>query len=50
MGSCFPFLSGEDNAHELALLFPIEVLTHTNTHTKAHENTQSQTQKENSHT
>lgn len=32
MGSCFPFLSGEDNAQELAPFFPMDVLQHTHTH------------------
>lgn len=29
MGSCFPFLSGEDNAQELDLLFPMDFHRHT---------------------
>lgn len=36
MGSCFPFLSGEDNAHKLALLSPMDSPSHKHTHGEGH--------------
>lgn len=31
MGSCFPFLSKEDNAHKLAMLIPMDLNMHKHT-------------------
>lgn len=36
MGSCFAFLSAEDNAEELALLFPMNRLVQTHTCKRAY--------------